>query len=342
MTRIETSAPGKLVLLGEYAVLEGAPALVLAVDRRARITLTPVAGNAWQIVSPTLDLEASLHLRDTGIAWTDTPPPQLDWLATLFAQIPFARALPPCRIELDSDCFHIVHANERVKLGLGSSAALTVALLGALHALAGQPAPTLAECVGIHRAIQHGRGSGIDIAASLHGGLACFRLDADRAPRRDALAWPAGLHWCCVFSGKPASTEAMLATVAAWREREPTDYTRRMNELATISSRGVDAVALHDAAALLSDLHDYAIALARLGEASGADIVSRAHRELGTIATQYGCVYKSCGAGGGDAGITFAVEDRRLREFAARAAQAGFPVIGLGTDPRGLHVDVND
>ena len=33
------SAPGKLVLLGEYVVLDGARALVMAVDRRCTATL---------------------------------------------------------------------------------------------------------------------------------------------------------------------------------------------------------------------------------------------------------------------------------------------------------------
>jgi mevalonate kinase len=36
---IVARAPGKLVALGEYAVLEGAPALVLAVDRYCVATL---------------------------------------------------------------------------------------------------------------------------------------------------------------------------------------------------------------------------------------------------------------------------------------------------------------
>ncbi|PKL95245.1 MAG: ATP-binding protein, partial [Gammaproteobacteria bacterium HGW-Gammaproteobacteria-8] len=31
---ILADAPGKLLLLGEYAVLDGAPALVMAIDRR--------------------------------------------------------------------------------------------------------------------------------------------------------------------------------------------------------------------------------------------------------------------------------------------------------------------
>jgi len=338
LTRIVASAPGKLVLLGEYAVLEGAPALVLAVDRRAQVTLTTIDGDAWHVVSPTLGLETRLRVAADGIAWIADPPPQLAWLASLFARLPWLQHLPACRVELASDHFHFDHAGARVKLGLGSSAALTVALLGALHALAGKPAPSLTECVDCHRTIQHGRGSGIDVAASLAGGLSRFQLDANQAPRIEPLALPNGLHWCCVFSGKPASTESMLATVAAWHERNPDGYGRRMHDLATISSRGVDAVAHSDAAAFLSSLHDYAQTLAGLGEASGADIASPAHRAIAAIARDCGCVYKSCGAGGGDVGITFAVDDVRLREFEARARRGGFPVIELETDPQGLTI----
>ena len=37
--RIRASAPGKIVLSGEYAVLDGAPAICAAVDRRAAVTI---------------------------------------------------------------------------------------------------------------------------------------------------------------------------------------------------------------------------------------------------------------------------------------------------------------
>ncbi|TAM98988.1 MAG: hypothetical protein EPN40_05905 [Rhodanobacteraceae bacterium] len=337
LTRIVASAPGKLVLLGEYAVLEGAPALVLAVNRRVRVTLGAVDGDAWEIVSPTLGLVARLRLQ-AGIAkWLDAEPPELAWVATLLVQFPHADALPPHSIELDSDAFHLDRAGARAKLGLGSSAALTVALLGALHARANLPSPTLDECIAAHRAIQQGQGSGIDIAASFAGGLSRFQLEGN-TPRATPAILPDGLHWRCVYSGRPASTRALLATVGAWRERDPAGFRRQMRELATISSRGIDALTANDAAAFLSSLHDYALALARFGEAAGADIASGEHRALSALATECGCVYKSCGAGGGDIGVTFAVEDERLREFSARATQAGFPVIGLEADPQGLAI----
>jgi phosphomevalonate kinase len=337
---VTASAPGKLVLLGEYAVLEGAPALVLAVDRRARVTLAGGAGDCWDILSPTLGLDASLRIGPAGVEWRGAPSPRLAWLAVLFERLPFAQGLAPCRVELDSDPFYLHHAGSTTKLGLGSSAALTVALLGALHAHARQSAPALDTCIAVHRAIQGGRGSGIDIAASLTGGLSRFER-AGAASICTPLQLPGELHWRCVFSGRPASTGKMLATVAAWSEREPTHYARCMDELATIASRGVDAVANRDASAFLSSLHDYSQALARLGEASGTEIASREHRAIAALARDCGAVYKSCGAGGGDVGITFAVDDTRLGEFAARATQAGFPVIGLDADPQGLETNVD-
>ena len=342
MTHIAASAPGKLVVLGEYAVLEGAPALVLAVDRRVHVTLATTTRADWEIMSPTLGLSARLRVGPDTIAWSGAPQAELGWVATLLAHLPFAARLPACRVELDSATFHLEAGGGRVKLGLGSSAALTVALLGALHALAGEAAPTLAECVDGHRAIQHGRGSGIDVAASLAGGLGCFQLDADRAPRCEPLALPAGLHWRCVFSGRPASTGEMLARVAAWRERNPYDCARHLDELATISARGVQAVIRNDAAAFLSSLHDYALALAAFGEAGGVDIASAGHRALAALAADRGGVYKSCGAGGGDVGVTFGVDDEGLREFAAGAVQAGFPVIALDVDPHGLRIDATN
>lgn len=340
--RITASAPGKLVLLGEYAVLVGVPALVLAINRRAQATLTPASGEAWEIVSPTLDLEAHFRLRQGGIEWTSgTPPAELAWVTSLFEQVPQLDSLAPCRVELDTSTFYLDDGGVRVKLGLGSSAALTVALLGALHQYAELPAPTLAESIDVHRAIQHGRGSGIDIAASLCGGLSRFQLDSG-VPSCTPAWLPSGLHWRCIYTGRATSTREMLEIINRWRQHERPSFTRRMRELATISKRSVDAVVTRDAHAFLSTVRGFGQSLVRFGEAAGADIVSREHRAIGALAASYGCVYKSCGAGGGDAGITFGMSERQLGKFAAHAEQAGFRVIELDPDPKGLDVKSTD
>ena len=48
---MQVSAPGKLILTGEYAVLDGAPGLAMAINRRARVRLEPSQDKAWHLVS---------------------------------------------------------------------------------------------------------------------------------------------------------------------------------------------------------------------------------------------------------------------------------------------------
>jgi len=66
MTRaVVASAPGKIVLSGEYAVLDGAPAIVMAVNRRARAALADVDGRVSQVRAPgyTNEIYRSGHKR---------------------------------------------------------------------------------------------------------------------------------------------------------------------------------------------------------------------------------------------------------------------------------------
>ena len=48
---IVARAPGKLVALGEYAVLDGGPAVVLAVDRFVEVTMAASTDGAYRLVT---------------------------------------------------------------------------------------------------------------------------------------------------------------------------------------------------------------------------------------------------------------------------------------------------
>ncbi|MGH8279594.1 MAG: mevalonate kinase family protein [Gammaproteobacteria bacterium] len=340
--RIEATAPGKLVLLGEYAVLEGAPALVLAVNRRARATLTRLTGDACEIVSKTLGQIARGHLLPGGgVCWDRQGPAELGWIDVLLkSKLLGSGQAAGFRAELDTDGFYVTHDGQHIKLGLGSSTALITAFASALRTLAEQPKLSMTKLIDLHRAIQDGRGSGIGVAAALRGGLSGYRTGG-RRPQSKTLHIPDGLHWCVVFTGKAVSTVAMLAALADWRVHHPRDYARRIRELSRIAADGVEAVVRNNAGAFLESLKLYAQALAQLGSASGVDIASREHRELTEIAAGCGSVYKSCGAGGGDIGITFDTDERHLQEFKRQAGKAGFDVLEMGQDSQGLEVEFN-
>lgn len=145
MTPLRTvRAPGKLVLVGEYAVVDGAPAVVAAVDRGVLCDVYP---------SNELTIEAPVDDRFVRAA-----------LAAAGAE--------PARYVF-SDWNPV---GEAEKVGLGGSAAATVA---AVRAAA--PERPLAEQHAIahrvHRAVQ-GSGSGIDVAASAYGGVLRFEAGA--------------------------------------------------------------------------------------------------------------------------------------------------------------------
>ncbi|TAL92661.1 MAG: hypothetical protein EPN69_08185 [Rhodanobacter sp.] len=327
--RVVAAAPGKLVITGEYAVLEGAPALVLAVDRAARVTLEGASDCGYQITARALGIRAARGQLDTvgRMSWPAldaAAAEQLGLVSAVLEALAANGAPAPFHATLDTQAFYAA-ADRQAKLGLGSSAALTVALAGAVCALDRRDPPGIDTLIAAHRQAQGGRGSGLDIAASLVGGLLAYRLH-DGHPRITPATWPVGLAWCCVWSGKSASTGAFLAGLAAWRARAPARHATVMRDLGDCATA---AVVAGSAAALLGAVAAYARALDRLAAASGLDIVCAEHRALAALAARHEVTYKTCGAGGGDIGIALTTDAERLMTFRQAASQAGFAVLDL-------------
>jgi phosphomevalonate kinase len=348
---LRVSAPGKLVLLGEYAVLEGAPAVVAAVDRRARVTALPAPGGRWQVAAPGLtDGPAEFAVAPSGaLRWTSAGESRgLELVDRLFGGWSDAvgsaiGALPPLALELDTTAFFDDAGGARVKLGLGSSAALTAALASALEAFiggGGLPQPDLGwvrKVVALHRAIQGGRGSGIDVAASLLGGVLEYRLDEkQRVATVRAEALPDELCWLAVWTGRPATTSALLERLEARRSSHRAPVEGALAVLTAAAAAGVVALRTPDVGAFLDAVDVSWEGFEALGAAIGMPVLSAEHRRIRQIAEDCGVRYKPSGAGGGDLGLAFADDGGRLEELARRAAGAGFRLPGLGIDPDGL------
>lgn len=327
------SAPGKLVWLGEYAVLERAPALVTAVNRRARVRLASAQGKTDRATNPVR------HSTGNESAPHHSGRTMLRALASRLDGAAGAAAAARC-VEVDTEALYFRGSEGPLKLGLGSSAALVVAMAGALCALSGRAPPDVDALIRIHRQGQMGRGSGADVAAAFHGGVSIYCWDGE-ASRCESVALPAELRWCCVWSGRPASTGDLLARMAAWREASPGRYGAAMTALRVAADAGAAAVVQGAAAPLLDAVREYGRQLARLGTASGVEIVCSEHRAIGAIATACGVAYKSCGAGGGDVGVALTTDPGALAEFRRRATRDGWSLLDLATDSQGLETRVH-
>ena len=203
-------APGKLVALGEYAVLDGAPAVVLALDRYVEVEVAPSRDGACRL---TTRADRTVEQRfapgeSSGAALVDlvtAAAPQLAFEATIDSQALYSGA---------------------AKLGLGSSAAVLTAWAGAFGALArsqGLPAPEpdVADLIELHRRFQGGKGSGLDVAAAHTGGAITFRLAGPGMPQIGSVRLPNSVGFAGIFAGRSASTPELVAHYRAWRRDRP-------------------------------------------------------------------------------------------------------------------------
>lgn len=328
---IRARAPGKLVVLGEYAVLDGAPALVMAVNRYCRARMAPSAQGRCELQTAAAGVETFRFDADapSGSAIVDLVRNAMG-------------ASPPAWIaSLDSTEFYA----GRDKLGLGSSAAALVAWAGAWAAygrVSGQAAsqtPALNDLVRLHRRFQGGAGSGLDVAAALTGGLLAYRLEGDGMPHIGSVRLPNSVGFAGVFAGHSASTPDFVAHYRRWAAEKAGQAAALMRTMGEIAARGLAATRENDGVAFLEAVQAYGRVLDALGQAMGVDILTRGHREIGDEAAKFGVVYKVSGAGGGDLGLAFARDSRALASFMARIAERGFQVVNLAIDEQGLVVE---
>jgi len=351
---VASSAPGKLVLLGEYAVLFGHPAVVLAVDRRARVDLRTSASGEWSVTAPGFE-ETGIEFElggNHGFRWQEPASDAANRLVlveTVIGSLVAAKlldpeTLSPASITLDTREFFQATASGVAKLGLGSSAALTVALTEALRRWPDEgeqrPGIDLAGLLDLHRTFQGGRGSGIDLAASVTGGVVEYELtDGGRIPSASSLVLPGELRLVFVWTGRSASTGDFLARLDEGMNSDGGEIAAVLNRLGSISATGIADLRAGRTPELLDDLSDFGRAMERLGGAAGIPILSDEHLELRRLADDVGVSYKPSGAGGGDVGIAFTDDPDRAEAFAAKAAAAGFPILDLNVDPIGVQIN---
>ena len=145
---VKASAPGKCILFGEHAVVYGQPALACSISQRMIIELE---------VEKTFD-----KWRLDGRTFNPKKHPHIDFLR---------KQLPP----IGDKPVHIrIRGSIPKASGLGSSAALSVALCGALQQMREEDVDPLQASELSHRAeasAQGGRASPMDTATSSFGGF---------------------------------------------------------------------------------------------------------------------------------------------------------------------------
>ncbi|WEV64211.1 phosphomevalonate kinase [Bifidobacterium sp. ESL0732] len=341
------TAPGKLYIAGEYAVVEhGHPAILVAVNRllTARITEHDTSSAAAQPQSFGVDPVGRIHSaghpeasvtwrRRAGRAVPDLEQPGAAFVLSVIHAVEElaqqqGRDLKIYDVNIESE---LDDASGR-KYGLGSSAAVTVAMMKALTAFYGLELEPIQQYklafVSASRAQKVG--SGGDLAASLFGG--CIRFTAvDRQWVTNRLQdtalsdlidmpWPglsiarlrafepsSSLRLMVGWTGNPASTPSLVGHV---QQQSAAEHERLYQGFLSSSDACVDALAQalvsDDEQAVIAHVREARKLLQTLSSFTGVTIETPALRALVEVAESHGAAAKSSGAGGGDCGIAIA------------------------------------
>ncbi len=345
-------APGKAVLLGEYAVLAGAPGLSMAVDRHACVNMEACAADECSMAAPQLGIEpVGFAIRPDGrVEWDVSSPgwPRLTQTANLFsflyglASRKFGQP-DPMRIHIDTSELFIDRPGGSVKLGLGSSSAVAVAMDAALRQFAGgkhQPGlsmRSLNRLLKPYRRGQDGRGSGIDLATSLCGGLIRYQIIDDQASVT-RVRLPDHLYLAFVWTGQTASTPTMLEGFQRWRQDRPEQSQQLLEAMTGVCESAQVAIRQGDSEALIEHFRDYGRLMGKMGSLTGLEVVSPVHARVAGQCERLGLVYKPCGAGAGDLGMVVTTDPGPLQALEDWLVTQDLPLLRLSMDVHGVRV----
>lgn len=229
--RFSYSAPGSAMVMGEHAVLRGYPAIVAALDVFITVTVVLRQDNKLCLSSE------KFGRYETGL---DDFPLEKPWQFVLGAVLQVKQLLKQgVNISIESTMSH--------EQGLGSSAAVTVATLGALGKAFGigwdKPSLLTAGRDTIRRV--QGLGSGADVAASVYGGVVYYKAD----PLQVTLLG-SRLPFYLVYSGRKVPTVEVVRRVNAKQLSAPDGLKPLWQAMGRCTEAGKRAIAAKDWEAL--------------------------------------------------------------------------------------------
>ncbi len=298
---IHTSAPGKLLLLGDYAVVYGYPCLVTAVNKRLNVAVEIINKEEDEIITP--------QVKESRFV--------LETIAYIKEKFSIKQNV---RITTQGDFSH--------QVGLGSSSAVTVATAEALNRLFSLKLSKkeIFEISYTVNLLIQGVGSGFDIAAATYGGTIEYVKGGTTLNKLKLHSLPLVVG----YSGIKADTPYYIRKVAEAFKNKKEELSTLFEEIQSyvlLAKEGLESGDLASVGVAMTKNHSVlqrlGVSIPKLDEMVNASIQSGA----------WGA--KLSGAGGGDCMIALVDPKKRL-DVESAIQKVGGEVIHVELQARGV------
>nr|WP_053071864.1 phosphomevalonate kinase [Ornithinibacillus contaminans] len=352
--------PGKLMIAGEFAVLEPHHNLaVMAVNRFIEVTIAKSERNLISLEKFQLtDLQWDFEENQVTIRSADNRVNFVQEAMTVACMYLEENAIPLTHfsMQVNSD---LDDKGTGKKYGLGSSAAVVVGVITAIlqHHLYDKPDPSLVfQLAAISHVKAQGNGSGADVAASTFGGIlnyASFQAEWLRTQYKQAnsimellhMDWPyyqvkpialsEDVHLCIGWTGSPASTGNLVERILRLRTSKPTAYQAFLQSSEAAVMMFLNGLENNDFTAIKQGIKQNRAALVTVGKEAHTELETTVIKTLCDLAEEFGGAAKQSGAGGGDCGIAFMPSAESAKKLAEAWRQQGIIPLDLLPYPNG-------
>ena len=322
MNKVTVSAPGKLMLFGEHAVVYDHPCLVTAVDQRMRATVEVLETSEFELEAPDVDVSGyKKPLSELGQG--DIPK------GAKFVEIAVKNIYE--KFGLDKGIRVTTSSEFSSKFGFGSSSASTVCVVKALSELFGLKLSNKQIFDLAYKTVLdiQGKGSGFDVAAAVFGGTVYFVTGGKTIEPLTINNLPLIVG----YSGIKADTVTLINQVKEKFADNDDRLQEIYAEMETIVEKAKPFVISGDWESVGSLMNENQKLLKELG----VSIEKLDNMISGAIeAGAYGA--KLSGAGGGDCMIALGPDNKR-QNIGKGIEAAGGEIISVKTNAEGVRVE---
>jgi phosphomevalonate kinase len=371
---MKITAPGKLMLSGEWSVLENnVPCVVMAIDQKVSVDIienekiilkakeTNFSTEA-KYVNKNLELKGDDKTKEFFLFVGKAIEATLNYLSSSGIKTKNFSILTN-----STDTIVELLNGKKAKVGFGSSAAIVAATVAAVLAIHGEDITKLETkskifklgCI-THFLAQGKIGSSFDIAASTYGGVLIYqkpdmnwlmnelleeknikKIIESEWPlfRAEPIIFPKSFLLSIGFVGYSASTKELIQKINKAKELNKKEYDSLIKSIKSITEKLIDSLKAKNEKEIILLLKENRVLLKKFSDWSNNTLETPELEKLSDLADELGGVGKFSGAGGGDCGIAISFDLNTKKKIEESWKKQGIFVINSRISLDGIKIE---